>query len=944
MRFDSGSRALYATDASNYRHTPIGIVVPQSIDDLVAAIGVCHDHDAPILARGAGTSIGGQTTNTAVVLDLSRHLNHILFLDPGQKIARVEPGVVLDVLRTRAEQHGLTFGPDPATHAWCTLGGMIGNNSCGIHSIMAGKTVNNIDTLDVLTYDGLRLQVGATSDQEIERIIREGGRRGEIYSRLRSLRDRYADLIRARYPQIPRRVSGYNLDELLPESGFNVARALVGSEGTCVTVLQANLHLVDSPPGRALLVLGYPDIASGGDRVPQILAHHPIGLEGIDDRLVSNSRKKRLNVAGIERLPPGGGWLLVEFGGDTIGAAAAQAHRLMDELRAGSTPPAMRLFENAQEAHSLWAVRESALGANAHAPGEPDAWEGWEDSAVPPDRVGGYLRDLKALYDRYGYTGALYGHLGDGCIHTRINFDLRSTAGVAKFRAFIEDAADLVVGYGGSISGEHGDGQARAELLPKMFGPELIQAFREFKSIWDPQGRMNPGRVVDPLPLDQDLRLLGYHPYEVRTQFQYPDDHRDFSEALLRCVGVGKCRKLDAGVMCPSYMATGEEMHSTRGRARLLFEMLNGGTLQQGWRSEPVKEALDLCLSCKACKTECPVQVDMATYRAEFLSHYYEGHRRPLAAYLFGWIGLWAKLASRAPTLANFFSQTPFFADPIKRAVGIAPERPLPRLAPQHFTAWFRHFRSGLGSTPGGPARPQVLLWPDTFNNYFRPHTAEAATDVLEAAGFAVTLPSRQLCCGRPVYEYGMIETGRRLLGQTLTALEPQIAAATPIVILEPSCLAVFRDELPNLFPDDARAIQLRQQVFSLAEFLEQKAPSFEVPALPGTALLHGHCHQRAMGGIGPDERLLQRMGLDCQVPDSGCCGLAGAFGYEAGAHYDVSMRLGERVLFPAVQVADPDTLIVADGFSCRDQILHGSGRPALHLAEVVQMALRRRG
>ncbi len=935
VRFDTGSRALYSTDASNYRHVPIGLVTPSSIDDVIAAISICREHSAPVLPRGAGTSIGGQTCNTAVVLDFSRNLDRIIEIDPSRRLARVQPGVVLDNLRTAAERHHLTFGPDPATHAWCTLAGMIGNNSCGVHSIMAGKTVQNVIDLDVLTYDGLRMRVGPTGDDELAQIIVAGGRRGEIYSHLRDLRDRYADLIRTRYPKIPRRVSGYNLDELLPENGFNVARALVGSEGTCATVLEASLLLVDSPPARTLLVLGYSDLATGGDHVPEILAHGPIGLEGMDDRLVSNSRKKSLNLGGIERLPPGGGWLLVEFGGQTRGEANQQALRLMEELRRGQAAPSMGLFENAREAASVWAVRESGLGATARAPGEKEAWEGWEDSAVPPDRVGAYLRDLKALYGRYDYVGAMYGHLGDGCIHTRIDFDFRSAPGIAKFRSFVEDAADLVVSYGGSISGEHGDGQARAELLPKMFGEELVQAFREFKTIWDPDGKMNPGKLVDPYPLDRNLRLSSYLPPQPLTHFQFPQDEGGFPEAILRCVGVGKCRKLDGGVMCPSYMATHEEMHSTRGRSRLLFEMMQGETLTEGWKDETVKSALDLCLSCKACRSECPVQVDMATYRAEFMAHYYEGKRRPLAAYAFGWIAMWARLASFAPGIANFFTQTPLIRDIVKRIVGVAAQRQLPAFASESFKKWFGHRGHILAQE-----REKVLLWPDTFNNYFEPDTAKAAVHVLEAAGFEVVLPHRDLCCGRPLYEYGMLDAAKLLLRQTLDALRPYIADGTPIVGLEPSCVAVFRDELPNLFAGDVEARRLSQQVFTLGEFLRDRAPDFELPELRTRALIQAHCQHRAVMGTGGDEQILQRLGVDYELLDSGCCGMAGAFGYEQGAKYDVSTTLAERVLLPAVRAAHEDTLIIADGFSCREQIRQGTGRHALHLAEVISRAL----
>ncbi|PZR99215.1 MAG: FAD-binding oxidoreductase, partial [Chloroflexi bacterium] len=617
VRFDDGSRALYATDSSNYRQVPLGVVLPRDKEDVIATVTACRRHGAAILSRGGGTSLAGQTCNVAVVLDFSKYMNRILEIDPVRRIARVEPGVVLDDLRNAAEEHHLTYGPDPATHDRCTLGGMIGNNSCGVHSVMAGMTDENVEELEILTYDGQRIHTGATSEDELETIIAAGGRQGEVYAGLRDLRDRYSPLIRERYPDIPRRVSGYNLTQLLPENGFHIARALVGSEGTCITVLEATVRLVQSPPSRVLVVLGYPDIYAGCDHVPEIMEYKPIGLEGFDDRLVDDMRKKDLKLEDVALLPQGRGWLLVEFGADEIGGAKDRAHEFMKGLENHDNPPHMKLFEDLKEQLRIWAVRESGLGATAVVPGEPQTWPGWEDAAVPPDRLGDYLRDFRTLVTRYGYNSSLYGHFGQGCTHTRIDFDFVTAEGIRRFRSFMEEAADLVVSYGGSLSGEHGDGQARAELLPKMFGPELVRAFGEFKSIWDPDGKMNPGKVVNPYRIDQNLRLgTDYRPPRLKTHFSFVEDRGNFAQASLRCVGVGKCRKHEEGTMCPSYMVTREEMHSTRGRARLLFEMLQGNPLRSGWRDEHVKEALELCLACKGCKSECPVNVDMATYKA----------------------------------------------------------------------------------------------------------------------------------------------------------------------------------------------------------------------------------------------------------------------------------------------------------------------------------------
>jgi FAD/FMN-containing dehydrogenase/Fe-S oxidoreductase len=935
VRFDDGTRALYATDGSNYRQTPIGIVLPRNADDVIATISLAREYGAPILCRGGGTSLAGQCCNVAVVLDFTKYMAEIIEIDPARRIARVQPGVVLDRLRNAAEKHHLTFGPDPATHDRCTLGGMIGNNSCGVHSVMAGKTDDNIEELEILTYDGLRMKVGQTSEAELEKIVGEGGRRSEIYAGLTRLRDAYSGLIRKRYPNIPRRVSGFNLNYLLPENGFHVARALVGSEGTCVTVLEASCRLVESPPERVLLVIAYPDIFQCADRVPEIMAHHPIGLEGIDELLVEFSRRRQLNLEGLALLPPGGGWLFAEFGATTVAEAESHARALMQSLSRAAEPPSMRLFADKRQAKQVWDVRESALGATSHVPGEPPSWEGWEDAAVTPDKLGSYLRDLHKLMQGYGYRSALYGHFGHACVHMRINFDLESSQGIAKYRKFVEEAADLVISYGGSLSGEHGDGQSRAELLPKMFGPELVQAFREFKALWDPDWKMNPGKVVEPYKLDENLRLgTDYKPWQPQTHFQFPEDHGSLASATLRCVGVGKCRRDEGGVMCPSFRVTREEEHSTRGRAHLLWEMTKGDIIKDGWRDQRVKDSLDLCLACKGCKSDCPVGVDVATYKAEFLSHYYKGRLRPRSAYAFGNIDIWARLASRAPGLINVTTQLPFLRGIAKLVAGIPRERNIPAFAPQTFRRWFN--RREPKNINGGP----VLLWPDTFNNYFLPDTAKAAVEVLELAGYRVVLPKTELCCGRPLYDWGMLDRAKKLLLTILGALEAEIKQDIPIVVLEPSCAAVFRDELLNLFPKDDRARRLSRQTFLLSEFLEQKAKHFQLPRLARKALVHGHCHHKSVMRMTEEESVLRKMGIDFHAPAPGCCGMAGSFGFEADK-YKVSLAIGELELLPAVRKADPDCLVIADGFSCREQIAQCTNRRALHLAEVIQLAAR---
>jgi FAD/FMN-containing dehydrogenase/Fe-S oxidoreductase len=934
VRFDDGSRALYATDASNYRQVPIAVVIPLDADDVVATVAACRKHDAPVLSRGGGTSLCGQSCNVAVLIDFSKHMHRVLEIDVHARTALVEPGCVLDDLREQAAPHGLTFAPDPATHTHNTLGGMIGNNSCGPHSVMGGETVHNVIELEILTYDGLRTWVGGPGT--VERLRRLGARGAQIAADLQALVERHADRIREKFPPIPRRVSGYNLPALLPENGLDVAKSLVGSEGTCIVVLQARLRLLPNPRFRSVVVLGYESVADAADDVPAVMRAGPIALEGMDDRLVEDILTSHIQVQGMDLLPPGKGWLIVEFGGDTPEEAQSRARALTDSLCRRDKPPAVKFVTDPRQEHHIWKIRESGLGATAHVPDKPITWEGWEDSSVPPENLGRYLRELRALFDRYGYGCDLYGHFGQGCVHTRIDFDLESRPGIDKFQRFLHEAAQLVVSLGGSISGEHGDGQSKAELLPIMFGPELVRAFEEFKAIWDPRNRMNPGKVVHPFRADENLRLgTSYQPQPVETRMFFAGDKGDFGRTVLRCVGVGECRKRH-GTMCPSYKATLEEKHSTRGRAHLLFEMMNGdrpgGVLKDGWRDEAVKEAMDLCLSCKACKHECPVKVDMAAYKAEFLSHYYESHVRPLSAKAFGFIDRWSHLASFAPGLVNAMTQHEPIAGWIKGAAGIARERHLPAFAGRTFSASFRG-DSALGG------KGDVLLWPDTFNNHFHPEVAHDAAEVLRRAGWRVRLPKARVCCGRPLYEAGYLDQARSYLEHTLAVLGDDIRAGTPLVVLEPACLSVFREEMPMMLPRHEQARRLRQQSMLLGDFLREHAPDLALRPLQRKALVHLHCHHKSVLGTESEHDWLQRLQLQVEEPDTGCCGMAGSFGFEAGK-YEVSRRLGERVLLPAVREASADQLVLADGYSCREQIAQGTGRTALHLAQVLRMAL----
>ncbi|WP_399890380.1 FAD-binding and (Fe-S)-binding domain-containing protein [Streptomyces sp. BBFR51] len=953
VRFDAGSRAAYSTDASNFRQTPIGVVLPRTPEAGAEAVAVAREFGAPVLSRGGGTSLAGQCTNAGVVLDWSKYCTLVESVDADARTCVVQPGIVLDDLNRRLAPYGLRYGPEPATHANCTLGGMIGNNSCGATAQAHGKVVDNIARLEVLLYDGTRFWCGETGDEEYAEIERQGDLRATVYRRLRALRDTYGDEVRRRFPDIPRRVSGYNLDSLLPEYGFDVAGLLVGSESTLVTVLRAELELVPVVKERTLVVLGFDTIDKAADAVPDILPHEPIALEGVDARLVRDERIKHLNPKALAEMPEGNAYLMVQFGGDTVEEADTRAHRMLEAVHRSEHDSDCAFMDDPAHERDLWQVREAGLGATAHIPGKPDTFEGWEDSAVSPEKLGDYLRRLRALFEEFGYlsdTGpSLYGHFGQGCVHTRIPFGLYTADGVATYRGFMERAADLVVEFGGSLSGEHGDGQSRGELLSRMFGDRLVEAFGRLKTVFDPLDRMNPGKVVAPYGLDDNLRLGGdWAPFEPRDlHFRFPHDGGSFSKAANRCVGVGKCRQhtSDGTVMCPSYQVTREEEHSTRGRARLLFEMLDGhgdGAIEDGWRSEAVKDALDLCLACKGCKKDCPADVDMATYKAEFLSHHYEGRpwRRPRSDWSMGWLPALARVVGRtrlAPVV-NALTHTPPLSKAAVLVAGVA-DREVPLFAERTLEQWFAdHVPEGDGR------RGSVLLWPDTFTNHFHPHVGRAAVRVLEHAGWRVELPDEPLCCGLTWISTGQLGTAEKVLTRTVRALAAHVRAGGLVVALEPSCTAVFRADAAELFPGDQDVRRLAEQTVTLSELLTEHSPGYEPPQVPersARALAQVHCHQHAVLGWDTDQELLRRAGVDAERLDSGCCGLAGNFGFERG-HLDVSEACAERVLLPRLRAEDEATVVLADGFSCRTQIheFDSGGHEGVHLAELLASAL----
>jgi FAD/FMN-containing dehydrogenase/Fe-S oxidoreductase len=926
---DTGTRrrAEYSSDASNYRVVPGVVAFPRHVDEIEAALSVCRDRGVALVPRGGGTSIAGNALSTGLVLDTSRHLNRVLEVDAAARTALVEPGAVLDAITSEASKHGLRFGPDPSTHSRATIGGSIGNNACGSRALGYGRTADNVIGLQVLAGSGARFTAR-----------RYGGAAGALNATGKGpeaalVRDLIAvvsgrlAVIRTEFGRFTRQVSGYSLEHLLPENGTDLARFLVGTEGTLALTLQATVRLVEAPKATALTVLGFADMAEAAAAVPGILPYQPVALEGLDSRLVEVVRTRRGPAAVPGILPAGGGWLFIETTGDTAAEAADAGHKL-----AAAANCLDSAVVTGPQAAALWRIREDGAGLGGRTPANAPAWPGWEDSAVPPDNLPAYIRELRALMDSHGVDGLMYGHFGDGCIHMRVDFPLRDRPGL--LRAFTQDAAKLAAAHGGSASGEHGDGRARGELLKYMYSAAALETFGQVKKIFDPAGVLNPGVIAAPAALDADLRVPAARPLTRGLGFAYSRDGGDFTTAVHRCVGVGKCRAdntATGGVMCPSFLATRDEKDSTRGRARVLQELANG-SLVTGWDSAEVAEALDLCLSCKGCSTDCPAGVDMATYKAEALYQRYRGRIRPASHYSLGWLPRWARLAARAPRLANAALGNSLAARLAKRLGGIDERRDLPRFAQQSFRRWFAG-HVGNAQSDGTTGKP-VLLWVDTFTNAFAPHVGHAAVQVLESAGYSVSITERTTCCALTWISTGQLDGARKQLRRAIDSLEPALEAGMPIVGLEPSCTAALRADAAELLPHDPRAAALSGAVRTLAELLRE-TPGWTPPDLSGVAgVAQPHCHHRAAGSWAADAALLRSAGASVTAV-GGCCGLAGNFGVERG-HYDVSVAVAETALLPAVRAAGAGATVLADGFSCRTQLEQLARTPGTHLAELL--------
>jgi FAD/FMN-containing dehydrogenase/Fe-S oxidoreductase len=939
IRTDRLSRLLYSTDASIYQIEPLAVLVPRTHDDVAAAVALAARHGLPLLPRGSGTSLAGQTVGAAVVLDFSKYMNRILAVNHQERIARVEPGIILDRLNAALLTSGLRYGPDVATSNRATIGGMIGNNSSGSHSILYGITIDHVSSMRVLLAPGEEVTFSEMSLEEWQRKAALGSTEGRLYRSIgRIVAENYAEIL-LRYPKIMRRVGGYNLDSVLGPAGGNLCRLIVGSEGTLATCTEAVLNLEPEPRAKGLGVVHFADLIAALEALNEILALQPAAVELIDRMLLDLTRMQPAfsrMMTSIHGNPDA--VLLVEFFGENDAEVSARLDLLEQRLRACGRGAACVRALHPEEQANVWAIRKAGLGLLSSMRGDAKPISFVEDTAVAPELLSAYVRRVQQVLAGFDVRASFYGHASVGCLHLKPIINLKQESGVRLMQEISAAVKDLVVEFKGAMSAEHGDGIARSHWNRELFGDRLYAAFHELKAAFDPAGIMNPGKIIDAPAMTDHLRLgPGYSTVEVRTHLDFSREG-GFARAIEQCNGMGVCRKLDTGTMCPSFMATREEEHSTRGRANALRAAISGALPFEEYGGDRIYQALDLCLACKACKTECPANADMAKLKCEFLARYNESHGTALRSLVFGHIAILSRIGSATAPISNWLMRAPWVRSTVQRMMGIHPERKAPPFARQTFRRWLRGHPPRV--RPEGA--PKVVLFNDTFINYNEPWVGIAALRVLESTGAQVLIPDVS-CCGRPMISKGLLNEARENARANVALLAPLAESGAFVVGCEPSCILTLRDEYPDLL-GTPEARELSARVLSLEEYLGRILdsgdwqPRFRMA--PRQVLLHGHCHQKSLVGSGPSLRLLGLPpGYRVTEVDSGCCGMAGAFGYEK-EHYDISLKIGEIRLFPAIRGASPDALIVASGTSCRQQIAHATGRRAVHLAEALAVAL----
>ena len=968
-------RAVYATDSPNYRIPPKVIACPKDQDDLRVSLRVARECRVPVTARGAGTSCAGNAIGPGVVIDYSRHLNRIIKIDPENRYAIVEPGVVQAQLQQAAAPYGLRFGPDPSTSSRCTIGGMIGNNACGPHATAYGRTSDN--ALELRLIDGLGREIiaGQTPQdaQETPQDTPASEKQIQQISGLKSLVAANLATIRREFGRFGRQVSGYSLEHLLPENGAALAPFLSGTEGTLGAITQATVRLVPLPKAPVLVALGFPDMIAAAAAVPRILPLKPLAVEGMDARLVEVVRRHK-GPGAVPDLPKGSGWLLCEVGGEGLAEDATLQRARKLAAASGASGEAVMIYPPGADAAAIWRIRADGAGLGGRTPQGDQAWPGWEDAAVPSENLAAYLQDFQKLLDRFGLDGLLYGHFGDGCVHVRLNMPLGSAAGLGKSRDFLFAAAQLVGKYGGSISGEHGDGRARSQLLPKMYSPQAVDLFAQVKTLFDPENLMNPGVLTGPAGPDgveENVRRTQARTLKARAEgFAFSEDGGSLTDAFHRCTGVGKCRADNSGAggfMCPSYQASGREQDATRARARILQEATNGG-LVHGLSDPEIWQVLDLCLACKACSADCPAGVDMAKWRSETLFRRYRGRIRPLSHYALGWLPRWLRLMAKIPgarQLANLATKIRPLVQAALKLLHLDTTRTLPRFATRslekqypnrllwpktsEISPWGQDYspKSGVVADKEIAARAgkqtrqaalstskSVVVWADSFSRGLDQRGVKAAIKLLTEAGWQVFLAPPDTCCGLTWITTGQLKGARHHLEKLLERLAPPAANGIPIVGIEPSCTAVLRDDLLELLPSDPRALMVSEATFTLAEFINANCPELQLPDLTGVSVVaQPHCHHYSVMGWEADRTLLEKTGAKV-MELQGCCGMAGNFGMEA-AHREMSLAVADHSLLPALK-ANPDAVFLADGFSCRTQAETLAGRGGVHLAELL--------